>query len=140
MQDISAFIFNHLYLSYAFAIVLLLLLIVETLRKRSDTCIVAPLQAVQLINHSNGIVLDLRSRDLFSKGHIIGAQSITSSELTTDRKKLDKFKGKPVILVCASGTESQKLATLLRKEGYNVYSLSGGIRAWTEAEMPLVKE
>lgn len=139
MQDLTTFIFNHLLLSYAFSGVLVLLMIVEFLRQKRNTFVIDTTRAVQLINHDNAVVIDIRVADSYAKGHIIDAVSITSSDLTTNTKKYEKYKLRPVIVVCNTGSESQKIAAFLLKQGYNAYSLSGGLRAWTGADMPLIK-
>lgn len=140
MQEISTFIINHLLLTYAFSGVLILLMIVEFLKQKRNAFVINTTRAVQLINHDNAIVIDIRVADSYAKGHIIDAQSIAASDLTTNTKKYEKFKLKPVIVVCNTGSESQKIAALLLKQGYNAYSLAGGLRAWSGADMPLVKE
>ncbi len=55
-------------------------------------------------------------------------------------KKLDRLKNKPLIVVCDNGVDSQKAAASLSKQGYTVFALAGGLRAWSGAELPLVKE
>lgn len=45
--------------------------------------------------------------------------------------KLDK--NKPVVTVCAAGKTSMKAAELLKDNGYEVYSLEGGMKAWNFA-------
>jgi glyoxylase-like metal-dependent hydrolase (beta-lactamase superfamily II) len=42
-------------------------------------------------------------------------------------------KGVPVVTVCAAGKTSQLAAYLLRKEGYDAYSLEGGMKGWSMA-------
>jgi rhodanese-related sulfurtransferase len=138
MQDLMTFISQHLALTYTLAGTLLLLMLVEFLRlKRNTFCINVP-KAVQLINREN--VIDIRNQDAFKNGHIIDAQALSAKEILDHSKKIEKFRTKPLILVCQTGQESQKIAALLLKQGYNVYSLSGGLRAWSEADLPLIKE
>lgn len=140
MQDFMTFLSNHLTLTYTLAATLLLLMVVEFLRlKRHNVSIDVP-KAVQLINREQAVVIDIRPKDLYRKGHIIDAHSISAKEMQENTKKMDKFKTRPLILVCARGNESQKITILLRKQGYNAYSLSGGISAWITTELPLVKE
>ena len=138
MQEISTFIANHLLLTYAFSGVLVLLMIVEFLRQKRQAFVISTTRAVQLINHDNAAVIDIRVADSYAKGHIIDAQSIPAAELIANTKKYEKLKLRPVIIVCNTGAESQKTAALLLKQGYNVYSLAGGLRAWSAADMPLV--
>jgi rhodanese-related sulfurtransferase len=140
MQELTTFLSNHMALTYALAIVLVLLMIIEFFRLKRHAFRVNTSQAIQLINREHAVILDIRSPDLFQKGHIIDAQLLTSKEILENPKKIERFKNKPIILVCSTGNESQKVTLSLIKQGYNVYLLSGGIRAWTEAALPLVKE
>jgi rhodanese-related sulfurtransferase len=140
MQDLITFLTAHLALTYTLAIVLVLLMIVEFLRLKRQNYNVNVPKAIQLINRENAIVIDIRPKDIFQKGHIIDSQSLTAKEIQENPKKIEKFRTKPIILVCHSGIESQKVAAFLLKQGYNVYSMAGGIRAWMAAELPLVKE
>jgi rhodanese-related sulfurtransferase len=140
MQELTTFISSHLLLSLATAIVLALVMVVEFLRAKRVSSQLTPLQATQMINHDHAVVIDIRPSDAYRGGHIIDAASFTPGEIRDNAKKLEKWKTKPIILVCGNGLESQKLAALLLKRGYNAYSLASGMRAWSEAQMPLVKE
>lgn len=140
MQELSTFISNHPALSLAFAIIFVLVVVIEFIRAKRNTFNLSPADVTQKINRDNAIVIDIRPKDAYRKGHIINAESMTSAEIATNSKKIEKLKAKTVIIVCPSGIESQKIAARLLKQGYNAYSLSGGIRAWIEAQMPLVKE
>lgn len=140
MQDVITFITSHLLLSIATAVVMALVILVEFIRTKRSSFQLTPLQTTQMINHDHATVIDVRVKETYLKGHIIDALSLTSQEVRDGSKKLEKLKTKPIILVCGNGAESQKLAALLLKRGYNAYSLAGGTRAWSEAQMPLIKE
>ena len=139
MQDITPFIQNHLSLIIALSVVIVLLLIVELMRARRNAFSMTPTQAVQLINHQEAVVIDLRAKEAFQKSHIVNAVSMPQSELKDPVKKLEKYKSKPIIFVCSTGIESQKIAAALLKQGYNAYSLAGGMRAWLTSDMPIIK-
>ena len=101
---------------------------------------VGPVQAVQLINRSDAVVIDVREPTEFNDGHITGARHIPQRLLAERLKELDRAKGKPIIVVCASGNRSRGAAALLQKNGHEqVYNLEGGLAAWTQAGMPLEK-
>jgi rhodanese-related sulfurtransferase len=139
MQDITTFISNHPYLVTATFIAFLLIIIIEMLRAKQANFGKSPLEITKMINQENAVILDVRSPDLYRKGHIIDAHSFNAKELALS-KKLEKFRTRPLIVICASGIESQKIAASLIKQGYNAYFLNGGMRAWVDAQMPLVKE
>lgn len=138
MQDIIVFMQQHWALSLALIVVLILLILLEFIRQTRTGNGLSPQQVTRLINHENAVVVDVRSTDAFANGHIIDAISVPVSELEKS-KKLEKFKTQPIVLVCASGNESQRAVATLSKNGYKVYFLNGGLRAWREAEMPVVK-
>jgi rhodanese-related sulfurtransferase len=140
MQDIFLFAQNHAMLSIALLIVLLLLAVLELIKSKRGTQQLSPAGATQLINHQDAIVLDIRNTEAFNSGHIVDAISIPFSELENKYKKLDSFKARPILIVCATGSESPRAAGLLEKEGFKVFLLAGGIRSWKETDMPLVKE
>lgn len=139
MQDFITFFSNHLALTSAAIFVFALLTIIEFMRAKRATYSLNPTQMTQLINHQHAVVIDIRGAEQYRQGHVIDALSMTATDLNNNGKKLEKFKNKPLIVVCPSGNESQKIAALLLKRGYNAYSLAGGMRAWRTAQMPEVK-
>ena len=140
MQELKAFITQHNILSLAAILVIILILVVELLKARRRIYTVTTAETIDMINHENAQVIDIRSNEVYRQGHIINAQSIPSREIRDNPQKLDRFKGKPIIVVCDAGLESQKIAVLLFKRGHDSYSLAGGIQSWRRAEIPLVKE
>ena len=140
MQDFLSFIQQHWLPSTAIVIVFILLILVEYIRGKRGAQRVSAAELTRLINRQNAVVVDLRNKEAFLNGHIVGALSIPLSELEKS-KKLDKFKSEPIVLVCAAGLESPKAATILAKNGKNnTFILAGGIRSWRDADMPLVKD
>jgi rhodanese-related sulfurtransferase len=140
MQDIELFIHHHLALCLVMAIVLFALIIVEYINQRRSPSQLSVIQTTQMINRNDAKIVDIRSGETFSNGHIIGAVSLPFSELKEKINKLQKFKSQPIVIVCASGVESHRAAAVLKAEGYNTRILSGGIRSWMEADLPLVKD
>lgn len=140
MQEVVSFISHHVLLSSGIVIIFALLIMVELLRAKKNMHAISPLHATQMINHNHAIVIDIRPPDLFQKGHIIDAQLIAANDfLKMPVKKREKFKTKPLIFVCQTGLEAQKIAATMRKQGYNAYVLAGGMRAWLDAQMPIIK-
>ena len=97
-------------------------------------------QAVQMINRRDAVVVDVREPAEFKAGHIPNAKNIPLGELPGRLKELEKFKAKPVIVVCATGNRSRAASALLQKNGYaEAYNLQGGMAAWRQASMPVEK-
>ena len=141
MERLSQFIVNHWLLVTAFIIALIALFILETRSKGlSGSNRLTPSQAVRLINSEKAVVIDIRDPKMFEKGHITHAINIPTSELDKSLKKLEKYKQQPLIIVCTTGQKSAYFVNKLRKQSYQkVYMFAGGMGAWTNANMPVVK-
>jgi len=139
MQDITLFIQNHTGLVSALVFALLLLMLVEFVKQKVGAKRLNPSEATQLINRQDGVVVDIRPKDVFKDGHIAGAQSLPMADFEKKSSRLDNLKLRPIILVCNGGLDSNRAATMLMQKGINPYILEGGIKSWREAELPLVK-
>ncbi|AOJ11373.1 rhodanese-like domain-containing protein [Burkholderia mayonis] len=97
-------------------------------------------EATQLINRRNAIVVDLRPAAEYGAGHLPSARSVEFGELQARAGQLAKNKGTPVLLVCQNGQQSQKARKIVEDAGYqDVHVLQGGLSAWQQAGMPVVK-
>jgi rhodanese-related sulfurtransferase len=97
-----------------------------------------PAQATLLMNREDALVLDVRETGEWSTGHITGARHITLGQLDKRLSELDKFKEKPIIVVCATGNRSSSACGQLKKHGFGkVFSLGGGVSSWRDANLPL---
>lgn len=96
------------------------------------------LGATRLINDTHAIVLDVREPAEFAAGHLPNARNIPIAEL--DKRAGELAAGKPVLVCCASGSRSGRAAAVLRKAGHEqVFNLAGGIQAWRQAGLPVVR-
>lgn len=97
-----------------------------------------PAEATLMMNREDAIVLDVRETGEWGSGHISGARHISVTQLANRLSELEKFKQKPIIVVCASGNRSSSACGSLKKHGFEkVYSLGGGVAAWRDANLPL---
>ena len=65
---------------------------------------------------------------------------IPLSELASRGGELSKFTSRPLVAYCDRGNKSGSAGSALSKLGFaEVYTLRGGVRAWTEAGLPLAK-
>lgn len=111
------------------------------LRKGAGGPWVNTLQATQLMNREDALVVDLRPAADFAKGHILGARSVPLADLEKRVRELDKFKAKPVIVHCGDGNRAAGGVALLRRNGFgNVVNLTGGYAAWQQAGLPVEKK
>ena len=101
---------------------------------------VETLEATQLINHRDAVILDVREDKEFVTGHLPNAKHIPLGQLVARLKDVEKFKNKPIVVNCRSGARSATACGILRKNGFEeVYNLKGGINAWQQANMPVEK-
>ena len=140
MQDIIQFAINHWLLCGLF-IVLLILLMLEEARSKGLLGQLGPQDLVQLINRESAVVVDIRNREAFKDGHIVGSVNFPQMELEKDFNQLGKYKDRPIVIVCGTGQKSGEIAAKLKKQNFErVHTLSGGINAWQNASMPLVRK
>lgn len=95
-------------------------------------------EATLLINREDAVVVDVRETSEWSSGHIPNARHIALGQLNQRLAELEKVKSKPLIVCCASGNRSSSACGTLKKAGFErVFNLSGGIRAWSDAGLPV---
>ena len=136
MERILEFTGNHTLLVLALMISFFVLVFSELRRKASGMVALLPGQAVTLIN-DDATIIDLRSAESYSRGHIVHSKNIPMDEL--DAKKDILNKSKPLIAVCDSGMSATKAVALLRQSGFDsAYTLKGGMAAWSQAGLPVV--
>ena len=96
--------------------------------------------ALQLINHKNARVLDVREDSEFKGGHVLNAIHIPLGKLKDRIGELEKFKSQPVVVICRSGNRSSSACVALGKQGFDqAYNLAGGVMAWEKSKLPLEK-
>ena len=116
------------------------MLLWPVVRRGAGGASVNTLEATQLINRQDALVLDVRNAEDFQRGHILNARNIPLSQIDARLGDIARYKAKPVIVACESGNRSGAAAAALRKHGFApVFSLSGGIAAWQQAGLPVEK-
>ena len=119
------------------------LMLLWPMLKRGATGIanLSPAEAVLLMNRSNAIVVDVREATEYAQGHITDARHIPLVELEARLKEISRYKEKPILVHCQGGVRSAKACDLLRKHGFSkLYNLQGGLNAWQQAKLPVVKD
>lgn len=119
---------------------LLLLLNIAT-QAQNDPKHLSAQQATQwLASEKNVVVLDVRTPAEFQAGHLKNAVNIdyTAPDFEQQLAKLDRTK--PYLVHCAVGGRSTRSLPVLQKLGFrDVRHLDGGIQAWQNARLPVVK-
>ena len=140
MNEIIEFALNHWFLSSLFTLILVLFIANEIRQRGKGGAALSPQQVVNLMNHDQGVVVDIRSAEAFATGHIIGAINLPQADLESKKSKLNKYKSKPIVLVCPQGLLAGKVSQTLKQAGFEqVYQLAGGVAAWQQEQLPLSK-
>lgn len=140
MEHLPEFIANHTMLVLSFLFVAGMLTWNLIGGSLSGVEQVEPLQAVQLINHEDAIVVDVRENQEYAQGYILDSLHIPLSNFNAQQSKLEKHKNVPIIVNCNSGHRSVQACKILKKSGFEkVYNMRGGILAWQSASLPIHK-
>lgn len=138
--ELAAFAGRHPILSIALAGLTLALLWTEISRLTRGFKALRPAQLTALLNRDNALLVDLSPAGDFEKGHIAGAKNIAPSQFDPEHKALAKARDLPVVVTDRTGQASLGAAARLRKAGFTqVYWLDGGVAAWQQADLPLVR-
>ena len=96
--------------------------------------------AVQLINRDKAVVIDVCEATEFAAGHVVGAKNLPLGQFEEKLPTTVKNKTLPLILVCASGARANRALAIAKKLGYEqAQCLSGGLKSWKEANLPIEK-
>jgi rhodanese-related sulfurtransferase len=140
LEELMAFAGRHIYLSLGLLGLTLALVYTEVARLFRGYKPLRPAELTGLINREDALVVDLSPSGDFEKGHIAGSKSVAPSQFDPESKLLAKVKNLPVVVVCRNGQASSGAAQRLKKAGFEqVYWLDGGVQAWQQADLPLVK-
>ena len=119
MDQYIEFISNHPILSLAWVGIVFLIVSGWVKSKFSSIRQIDPQQLTLLINRENAQVVDIRPQKEFVAGHISGAEHLSPENAKkSDFSGLEKFKSKPIILVCTTGMTAQGTASAMHKAGF----------------------
>ncbi len=95
-----------------------------------------PSEAFALIQTGRTLVLDVREKDAYDKGHLPGAISVPIGELDRRIGEFEAHKAEEVIVYCNDGSKRGPTATdKMNKAGYpRAKNLDGGIEGWRKAD------
>ncbi len=97
-------------------------------------------EALQLINHKNAVILDVREESEYKSGHILNAKWIPLGKLVGRIGELERYRAQPIVVVCRSGQRSASACVALGKQGFaQAHNLSGGVMGWQKSNLPLEK-
>ena len=131
---------NHPLLTLSFAAILGLIAFTEIRNFTRKFSAVGPAAAISLINNEKTVLLDVRENNEIDSGMINDAIHIPLSSINKRLTELDKYKNDTVLVYCRSGNRSGSVCRTLTGRGFDrVYNLVGGIMAWQDAHLPVMK-
>jgi rhodanese-related sulfurtransferase len=94
-------------------------------------------EAVRLINREKGVLIDISEPAEYAAAHASNSRNIPFGKLEGS-KDLPSNKALPLLLLCPSGARAKRAVATLRKLGYaKAAAVSGGLKAWQEAQLPI---
>ena len=109
-------------------------------RRISGMTDVGNVRLTHLLNREGATALDIRETKELDGTKLIGAVHIPLSQLKERATALSLDKSKPVVVYCARGQRGPMAASDLKAAGFTqIFNLTGGFKAWTEAGLPVEK-
>jgi len=130
--------FAQQWVLFAAMLAVVVMLVMHETRKSGPS--LTPQQAINLVNAEDGVFVDLRDAAEYKAGHIVDAIHIPAAKLGARMDELNKFKQRPVILVCRMGQSAGAAGKQLKTAGFEkVYKMGGGMMEWGSLQLPTVK-
>lgn len=139
MDRLLDYFTNHPFLAGGLVLMTLVVVAYEMRRLGQGSTAVAPNDAIRMMNEG-AVLVDVRPVDQFKGGHISGARNVPGDQIADGAKALEKLGGKTLIMCCDSGSAAAAAVRTLTRAGLkNVFSLRGGLAAWRQDNLPVVK-
>jgi sulfur-carrier protein adenylyltransferase/sulfurtransferase len=97
---------------------------------------IGPARAHELLRGADPpLLVDIREDWELEAGRIVPSEHVPMSDLGT---RLDPYRNRSLVLYCAHGNRSLRLARAMSDAGFeDVVSLAGGIKGWAEEGLPV---
>ncbi len=141
MEQALEFIGNHPLLTGALGAAIVALLAYEVSRLFRKWKELGTLEAVQLLNREDPVVLDVSNSTDYAKGHIRGALHMPPSRIEAGNQQLLKHREQPLLVYCRNNQVAPQMASRLVKLGFtNVNVLAGGLTQWMSDQQPVSRQ
>jgi rhodanese-related sulfurtransferase len=96
-------------------------------------------EAAVIMKNETPLLLDVRTRGEYSRGHIAGSVLIPVQELQRRISELEAYQDKDILLYCATGNRSTVASKILIDQGFSrILNMRRGIAAWSRS-YPVVR-
>ncbi len=91
-------------------------------------------EAIRMVRERDAAVLDVREKREFAASHIPRSRNVPLSQFRRRLDSLEKYRGRPLVVSCRSGSRSARACIILKKNGFEeVYNLKGGVGSWVRS-------
>ncbi|MFV0604973.1 MAG: rhodanese-like domain-containing protein [Niabella sp.] len=127
-------------MKYIYSFLLIILLIIVHNNNANAQKLAAKEFAQKAGADTTAIIVDVRTPQEFEQGHIKNAVNIDWNNAAFGAEAdIQLPKNKTLYVYCRSGGRSAKATAQLRKMGFRVLELEGGILQWQKDELPVEK-
>jgi len=139
MERLIQYISAHPYLAASAVLALVVVLTFESRMRAVAHASVSSQDLIRLMNQG-ALVLDIRKPDEFAQGHVNGAKHLPSDQILTAGDQFKRFKEKPVVVYCDSGSLAAAAVRQLTEQGFTkAFTLRGGFSGWRAENLPVAK-
>src|SRR6185503_11612436 len=139
MERLIEYVTHHPLLVGAVALALVLVITTESRLRATAFAAISAQDLIRLMNQG-ALVLDIRKPEEFAAGHVNGAKHLPSDQILTAGENFKRFKDKPVVVYCDSGSLAAAAVRQLNAQGFTkAFTLRGGFAGWRADNLPIAK-
>jgi len=90
----------------------------------------SPAEVAEKLKSNNIVLLDVRTASERQARSIKGSMHIPLHEVRRRSTELEKYKNREIVCYCATGNRSLSAAATLKKLGFTVANMKGGMADW----------
>ncbi len=139
MEQLVEYVTRHPLLVGVAVLALIVVLTYEARVRALGAMAISAQDLIRLMNQG-ALVLDIRKAEEFAVGHVNGAKHLSSDQILTAGEHLKRWKEKPVVVYCDSGSLAAAAVRQLNAQGFTkAFALRGGFSAWRAENLPVAK-
>jgi rhodanese-related sulfurtransferase len=139
MERLIEYVTNHPLLVGAAVLALVAVFVFESRARATAFAAITSQDLIRLMNQG-ALVLDIRKPEEFAQGHVNGAKHLPSDQILTAGDNYKRFKDKPVVVYCDSGSLAAAAVRQLTAQGFTkAFTLRGGFAGWRAENLPVAK-
>lgn len=139
MERLIEYVSNHPLLAGSVVVALVVVFTFESRLRGMAQFSVSSQDLIRLMNQG-ALVLDIRKAEEYAQGHVNGARHLPSDKILTAGETFKRFKEKPVVVYCDSGSLAAAAVRQLTEQGFTkAFTLRGGFAGWRGENLPVTK-